>query len=143
MIAAALVALSLWLAPPAGNVGPVFVAAANAARAGLPPVTADRVLTIAAQATADRIAREGVLTHSSLGSLQRFAEALNAPLGEILAVATCAEAGPCAERIQAAWDASPTHAAVVYNPVYSRIGVGVARNGPDLYVVEVYAGGTP
>lgn len=122
--------LLLLLLPVPARAGEALAWAAGLrAGRGLPPLAPDPALERAAAAYAQVLAASGRLSHrdaSGRGALLRVREAGGsaARVGEILG------AGPSLAAVAAAWEASPTHAAVALDPGWTHAGEGRAPAGP-------------
>ncbi|MFH9009526.1 CAP domain-containing protein [Streptomyces afghaniensis] len=138
---------ALWARPltPDGLAG---VAAAvtdltnrERARAGLPPLAADPLLTVAAQAhSADMVARD-FYSHTAPGGSQPWDRAAAAgstrrSIGENIA---CGQRSP-AEVVEG-WMNSPGHRANILKPGFTHLGVGFAGGGrAGTYWTQLFGG---
>lgn len=110
-----------------------FIQKINAAR--VLPVKQDPLLVILARQYSEMLASGGPnakLVHSDLTRL--FSITAASTVGENLGV------GHTVDSVHQAMLESPTHAAVIVNPVYSRVGVGIVEL-PDgsFFVTEIFA----
>lgn len=100
------------------------------ARAGLPPLAVDPVLTRAAQAhSADMVAR-AFYSHTSPGGSQPWdraaaAGSIRRTIGENIA---CGQRSPA--EVVDGWMNSPGHRANILKPDFTHIGIGFAGGGP-------------
>jgi uncharacterized protein YkwD len=100
------------------------------ARAGLPPLTTDALLTTAAQAhSADMVARV-FYSHTSPDGSQPWDRAAAAgshrrTIGENIA---CGQRSPA--EVVDGWMNSPGHRANILKPDFTHIGIGLAGGGP-------------
>lgn len=139
-------AAAAWLALaaarlPAASDSPL--AWANGLRARENPaaaaLTVDPVLSTAAEAYAGELAAASVLSHvgpaDGSGPLDRFLRAGGTAftVGEILGV------GPDQAAVERAWEASPSHEAVVLDGRYTRLGWGSAAAGKQQVWVVMLA----
>jgi uncharacterized protein YkwD/stress response protein SCP2 len=100
------------------------------ARAGLPPLTADPLLTRAAQAYSTDMAARAFYSHTSPEGTQPWDRAAAAgsrhrSIGENIA---CGQRSP-AEVVEG-WMNSPGHRANILKPGFTHIGIGFAGGGP-------------
>jgi len=111
--------------------------------AGAPPLTRDSGLSQAARAHAKEMLEEQQLSHQFDGepSLpQRLAIATQLLLDEA-AENVALDSGP--EQSHQHFLHSPPHRANLLNPVYNVVGLGVARSGNRLYIVQDFGHALP
>ena len=134
---------------PGADAGSLTLCVINAERRdhGLSAVTASGRLARAAQRHARDMVARGYFSHVSLGGssftdrLRRvdYARGCSWWAGEALAWGTGSLASP-ASRV-AAWLRSPPHRAILLDPVYREVGIGVAQGSPsDRESGATYAG---
>jgi uncharacterized protein YkwD len=112
--------------------------AATREAAGLVPLREDTALQRAAGGYAVQLAERGVLSHrdSSGGNAldrARSAGATATLVGEILG------SGPTPSAVGAAWATSPSHRAVVDNPLWTHVGIGCEALGSRQVWVVMFA----
>ena len=114
-----------------------FVDRTNGLRAsrGVPALVGHGTLDPKAQAWAETLAARGTLVHSSL--TDGMATVGWRTIGENLASGS--DTGDWPARLHDALVASPTHHANLVDRRFTHMGVGVARSGGQVYVVEVFA----
>lgn len=96
---------------------------------GRAPVEAVDQLNAKAQSWAEHLARANGLSHSSLAD---GVSACWRGLGENVGYASSLPA------VEEGFMASAGHRANILNPSFDRVGVGVARNGSRVFVVQVF-----
>jgi Cysteine-rich secretory protein family len=102
---------------------------------GLQPLEWNPALAAAAQAHAERMAREGTLSHQYAGEaplMQRAAEAG----AHFEAIAENVAMAPDPEAVEQAWMHSTPHRTNILDPKMNALGIGVAERGGYLYAVE-------
>lgn len=102
---------------------------------GLQPLQWNPALAAAAQAHAERMAREGTLSHQYAGEaplMQRAAEAG----AHFEAIAENVAMAPDPEAVEQAWMHSTPHRTNILDPKMNALGIGVAERGGYLYAVE-------
>jgi hypothetical protein len=106
-----------------------FVTKINAARAaaGLPALSVRSDLVTAARSHSTTMARQGVLSHSSLSGICCF-KALAENVG----------AGATVGAVHTALMGSSGHRANILNPAMRHVGVGVVSSGGTLWVTEIF-----
>ena len=129
-------ALTTWeaIAPTPDEAGLAILANQSRAAAGLGSVAPADDLVAVARAHARQMAAQGRLFHTAdlLGALPRWQQA-----GEVVArsdVGVVSWMGV----VEADFVTSPIHRAVLLSPRFTNVGVGVAYNGPKIYVAEVF-----
>jgi uncharacterized protein YkwD len=94
---------------------------AHRAQRGLEPLVADPGLNEYAQAHADKMARKGLLVHSSMSNLA--VKAGNGNVGENIAWGQNSE-----EEVCRSWMKSPGHRANILSKRYKKVGFGVKED---------------
>ena len=127
-------AASALTAPTPDEAGLTVLANQSRAAAGLGSVAPADDLVAVARAHARQMAAQGRLFHTAdlLGALPRWQQA-----GEVVArsdVGVVSWMGV----VEADFVTSPIHRAVLLSPRFTNVGVGVAYNGPKIYVAEVF-----
>lgn len=105
---------------------------------GLPALAWNDALAAAAQAHAERMAREGALSHQYAGEpplMQRAAQAG----AHFQAIAENVAMAPDAEAVEQAWMHSTPHRTNILDPKMNALGIGVADVGGNLWAVEDFA----
>jgi hypothetical protein len=105
---------------------------------GLTALQWNDALATAAQAHAERMAREGTLSHQYAGEpplMQRAAQAG----AHFEAIAENVAMAPDPEAVEQAWMHSTPHRTNILDPKMNAIGIGVADRGGNLYAVEDFA----
>lgn len=130
--AATSLAVSALVAAPAASASTTesaFVTKINAVRAaaGLPALSVRSDLVTAARSHSATMARQGVLSHSSLSGICCFR-----------ALAENVGSGATVGAIQAALMGSSGHRANILNPAMRDVGVGVVSSGGQLWVTEIF-----
>jgi Cysteine-rich secretory protein family len=105
---------------------------------GLPALEWNEALAAAAQAHAERMAREGALSHQYAGEppLMQRAEQAGA---HFEAIAENVAMAPDAEGVEQAWMHSTPHRTNILDPKMNALGIGVVERGGALYAVEDFA----
>lgn len=121
-------------ADPAGYLAQA-AKATNARRAAhdLRPLATDACLQRAAQAQAERMARDGGLSHTDMGTVVSRCGMRAA--GENVAQSLGSDQGGGAVR---AWMRSAGHRANILKPGYRLLGMGAVRSGGYWWVVQVF-----
>lgn len=104
------------------------------ADAGLPPLTEDRILEVAAQAHAQDMGRRDFYAHRDPDGMepdQRIRQAgfNGQTTGENIHWGVATNASPA--RIVDDWMASPGHRANILRSSFSRVGTGIAHDAPE------------
>jgi uncharacterized protein YkwD len=102
---------------------------------GLPALHWDAALAQAAQAHADRMARERVLSHQYQQEPELTERAASAG-AHFRSVAENIATGPSPAAIENEWMHSPPHRANILDPKMDALGVAVVERGGMLYAVE-------
>ena len=102
---------------------------------GLAPLHWDDALAAAAQAHADRMARQRNLSHQLPGEPELIERAASAG-AHFRAIAENIATGPKAEAIEREWMHSTPHRANILDPKMDALGVAVAAGDGILYAVE-------
>jgi hypothetical protein len=105
---------------------------------GLPALQWNDALAAAAQAHAERMAREGTLSHQYAGEpplMQRAAQAG----AHFQAIAENVATAPDPEAVEQAWMHSTPHRTNILDPKMNALGIGVVERGGALYAVEDFA----
>jgi hypothetical protein len=105
---------------------------------GLPPLHWNDALAAAAQAHAERMAREGELSHQYAGEpalMQRAAQAG----AHFEAIAENVAMAPDPQAVEDAWMHSTPHRTNILDPKMNALGIGVVERGGALYAVEDFA----
>lgn len=122
-----------------------IVALANADRAanGAPALTEDTLLDRAAQMKADDMATNGYFAHVSPTGITPWDWFKSVNYYYYNAGENLAEGFADATSLESAWMHSPTHRANLVNPVYSRVGIGIAegmyQGRPTIFVAQEFA----
>lgn len=105
---------------------------------GLPTLRWNDALANAAQAHAERMAREGTLSHQYEGEppLMQRAEQAGA---HFEAIAENVAMAPDAEAVEQAWMHSTPHRTNILDPKMNALGIGVVERGGYLFAVEDFA----
>ncbi len=102
---------------------------------GLPALRWNDALAAAAQAHADRMVREPMLSHQYPGEAELTARAASAG-ARFRAVAENIAMGPNPQSIDNGWMHSPSHRTNILDPKMNALGVAVVERGGSLYAVE-------
>ncbi len=102
---------------------------------GLPPLRWDPALAAAAQAHADRMTQERMLSHQYPGEADLSTRAAKAG-AHFQAIAENIATGPDPRAIEEEWMHSTPHRTNILDPRMSAIGIAVAGRGGSLYAVE-------
>ena len=108
---------------------------------GLAALQWNDALAAAAQVHAERMAREGTLSHQFAGEpplMQRAAQAG----AHFEAIAENVAMAPDPEAVEQAWMHSTPHRTNILDPKMNTLGIGVAERGGYLYAVEDFAEAT-
>ena len=105
---------------------------------GLHALRWDAALAAAAQAHADRMAREPALSHQYSGEPELMARAASAG-AHFQAIAENIATGPNPQSIEQEWMHSTAHRTNILDPRMNAIGVAIAERGGSLYAVEDFA----
>lgn len=122
-----------------------IVALANADRAanGAPALTEDTLLDRAAQMKANDMASKGYFAHVSPTGVTPWDWFKSINYYYYNAGENLAEGFSDSVSLETAWMNSPTHRANLVNPIYSRVGIGIAEGmyegRPTLFVAEEFA----
>jgi len=116
--------------------------ATNADRAehGLGPLKWDPALTRAAQAHAERMVREGALSHQYAGEPDLVTRA-GRDGAHFKVVAENIAIGPNPQQVEVEWMHSPPHRRNILDGRLDQIGIGLVRQGGSLWAVEDFAAG--
>jgi len=121
----------------------LMLANQSRSRAGAPPLRLDAGLSIAARAHADAMVSAHALSHQFAGEPS---------LAERLAASTHIQLDEAGENVAFDYDASdghkhlmqsPPHRANLLNASFNVVGLGVARSGDRLYIVEDFGRALP
>ena len=105
-------------------------------RAAAPAVSVDPVLSAAAVAYAAELAAVGVLSHEGPVDGSRPLDRYFRAGGTAFTVGEILGAGPDLAAVERAWEASPSHRAVVVDGCYTHLGWGSATSGSqEVWVV--------
>jgi hypothetical protein len=107
----------------------------NRVEQGLPALRWDAALASAAQAHADRMVRQRILSHQLPGEPDLMERATSAG-AHYSAIAENIATGPNPDAIEREWMHSPPHRANILDSKMDALGVAVARLGGSLYAVE-------
>jgi Cysteine-rich secretory protein family len=122
-----------------GNARQIFdLTNADRREQGLPALAWNDALAAAAQTHAERMAREGTLSHQYAGEpplMQRAAQAG----AHFEAIAENVAMAPDAEAVEQAWMHSTPHRTNILDPKMNALGVGVVERGGNVYAVEDFA----
>jgi Cysteine-rich secretory protein family len=102
---------------------------------GLPALRWDAALATAAQAHADRMAREPGLSHQYSGEPELMTRAASAG-AHFQAIAENIAMGPSPQSIEREWMHSTAHRTNILDPRMNAIGIAVVERGGPLYAVE-------
>jgi hypothetical protein len=105
---------------------------------GLPVLQWNDALAAAAQAHAERMAREGALSHQYAGEpplMQRAAQ----EGAHFQAIAENVAMAPDPEAVEEAWMHSTPHRTNILDPKMNALGIGVTERDGQLYAVEDFA----
>ena len=105
---------------------------------GLPALQWNDALAAAAQAHAERMAREGALSHQFPGEAPLMQRASQAG-AHFEAIAENVAEAPDAEGVEQAWMHSTPHRTNILDPKMNALGIGVVEQGGALYAVEDFA----
>jgi hypothetical protein len=108
---------------------------------GLPILQWNDALAAAAQAHAERMVREGQLSHQFPGEPPLLERAAAAG-AHFEAIAENVAAAPDAQAVENAWMHSTPHRTNILDPKMNALGVGVVEHGGALYAVEDFAQAT-
>jgi uncharacterized protein YkwD len=130
-IAALLVVLCVGCNPDAASTHTTDLNAYRATH-GIPPVVRVRQLDAKAVARAQIMAREGSISHSSSAQLT-----YGLPRGWVQVAENIAEVGTIGRAIPAL-AGSPAHQAIMADPAYTQVGIGVVESGGRVFVAQVF-----
>jgi uncharacterized protein YkwD len=108
------------------------------AAAGVPELKWNPLLAQAARQHAERMAREGTISHKFSGELP-MAKRLQQQGVHFSASAENVADAPAVDELQEGWMQSPPHHANMVSPKYNSVGIGVAHKGEQLYAVQDFA----
>lgn len=131
---AAIVAVALLLVGCTPSGADQVTTALNELRAthGAQPLTRVRQLDAKAVARAQIMARDGAISHSSDAQLT-----FGLPRGWRQVAENVAAVGTV-ERAVPALAGSPAHLAIMVDPIYSQVGIGVVESNGRVYVAQVF-----
>lgn len=105
---------------------------------GLPPLRWDATLAAAAQTHADRMLREGAISHRFPGEPDLLTRAAQAG-AHFQAIAENVATGPGAGAIEEEWMHSTAHRTNILDPKMNALGVGAGERGGTVYAVEDFS----
>jgi hypothetical protein len=105
---------------------------------GLPALQWNDALATAAQAHAERMAQEGMLSHQYAGEPPLMERAAQAG-AHFEAIAENVATAPDPEAVEQAWMHSTPHRTNILDPKMNALGIGVVARGGALYAVEDFA----
>jgi uncharacterized protein YkwD len=108
------------------------------AAAGIAELKWDPLLAQAAREHAERMAREGNISHRFPGELPMAKRLQQAGVHFSASAENVADA-PSVEELHEGWMQSPPHHANMVSAKYNSVGIGVARKGEQLYAVQDFA----
>jgi urease gamma subunit len=105
---------------------------------GLQALQWNEALAAAAQAHAERMAREGTLSHQYAGEAPLMERAAQAG-AHFQAIAENVATAPDPDAVEQAWMHSTPHRTNILDPKMNALGIGVVERGGALYAVEDFA----
>ena len=110
------------------------------AQQGLGPLKWDPALARAAQAHAELMVREGALSHQYAGEPDLVTRA-GLDGAHFRVVAENLAVAPNPEQVEVEWMHSPPHRRNILDPRLNEVGVGLVRQGGNLWAVEDFSAG--
>jgi hypothetical protein len=105
---------------------------------GLPTLSVDRILTVAARDYAGELAKTGALAHHDAAG-RDAAVRVRAAGGSLSRVGEVLGAGPTVGAVVAAWQESAAHRAVMLRSDWTHLGIATALRGESSVVVALFA----